>query len=107
MRYFFIVLVLALSSPCFADSSNSYPPPPPDGYVPNASTAIAIARAILIPIYGDSIPKDAAFKADRKGDVWYVHRALECPPPGVCLGGAENVLISAKDGQILSAYRHG
>ncbi|GAA0551966.1 hypothetical protein FHS83_001431 [Rhizomicrobium palustre] len=105
MRYLLIALAFAFTSPSFAFNEKDYPPPPSQGYVPDASTAIAIARSVLVPIYGDTVPKDAAFEAKREGDVWHVTRMRKCPPTGLCGGAVESVFLSTKDGRILAAFR--
>lgn len=77
---------------------------PPKGFVPDAATAIAIARAVLIPIYGAAkIRAEEPLMATRQGDVWNVHGTLHCGAAKLsdCLGGTAEVRLSAKDGRIL------
>ena len=46
---------------------------PPDGFVPTAQTAIGVAEAVLIPVYGkDQIESERPFKATLNGNVWLV-----------------------------------
>jgi len=72
-------------------------------YVPDAATAITIGRAVAIPIYGRKLVHyEEPFTATRKGDVWTVAGTLHCPPPGICAGGTVEVMLSAKDGRVLS-----
>jgi len=72
-------------------------------YVPDAATAIAIGRAVSIPIYGESrIATEEPLTATRKGDVWTVSGSFNCPPEEVCVGGTVQVTLCAKDGRILS-----
>ena len=72
-------------------------------YVPDAPTAIAIARAVSIPIYGTKlVDYEEPFTATRRGDVWTVLGSLNCPPKHICVGGTVEVTLSAKDGRILS-----
>ena len=76
---------------------------PSKGFVPDASTATAIARAVLIPIYGAvTIRSEEPLKAERHGTSWYVNGTLQCIPN--CLGGTAFVEISAKDGTILNVF---
>ena len=50
---------------------------PPNGFVPDAKTAISIARAILIPIYGaKQIAAEEPLKATLKDDLWIVSGSL-------------------------------
>lgn len=85
-----------------ADAQSGYVPP--KGFVPDAATATAIARAILIPIYGaEMIRGEEPLAASRQGDVWTVNGTLQCAVkrPALCVGGAATVRLSAKDGRIL------
>ncbi|WP_096359581.1 YbbC/YhhH family protein [Sulfuricaulis limicola] len=70
---------------------------PKDGLVPNAETAIKIAEAVWLPIYGDGIFKKKPFKARLVGDVWVVEGTL----PLEMVGGVPLAEISKKDGKIL------
>jgi len=46
---------------------------PKSGYAPDAATAIAIARAVLVSIYGlKTIQDEEPLRAELKGDVWTV-----------------------------------
>ena len=78
---------------------------PMEGFVPSAEVAQAIAEAVLFPVYGkETIISERPFKATLKGDVWIITGSVPCdnPPPGaVCPGGAAEVRISKKTGQIL------
>jgi hypothetical protein len=72
-------------------------------YVPDAATAIAIGRAVSIPIYGQKVvDSEEPFTATRKNDLWTVFGSFGCPPEEVCVGGPVTVTLSAKDGRILS-----
>jgi hypothetical protein len=66
-------------------------------YVPNAETAVKIAEAVLIPIYGEEIYKERPFTAEKSGDTWIVKGSL---PEGYA-GGVAEVEISMSDGKIL------
>jgi hypothetical protein len=78
---------------------------PPDGFVPTAQTAIAVAEAVLTPVYGkDQIESERPFKAVLNGNVWVVTGSVPChnPPPGAeCPGGAAEIRISKRTGQVL------
>jgi hypothetical protein len=74
---------------------------PNNGFVPDAKTAVAIARAILVPIYGrQTIASEEPLVAARRGDLWIVRGSLHCGAPA-CVGGTAEVKLSAKDGRIL------
>jgi hypothetical protein len=80
---------------------------PPAGFVPNAETAISIARAVLIPIYGaKAIQAEEPLTAERHGDVWVVEGTLPCPKGGSCVGGTAELQLSAKDGRILHVIHY-
>jgi len=78
---------------------------PKNGFVPTAYVAIAIAEAVLVPVYGKNvIESERPFHATLKGDLWIVTGTVPCedPPPGaVCPGGYAEVRISKKDGRIV------
>lgn len=71
---------------------------PKDGYVPNASTAISIAEAVLVPIYGkEQIEKQKPLNATLSEGVWMVSGTL---PEGM-MGGVAEIEISRQSGKIL------
>ncbi len=76
---------------------------PKNGFVPNAETAVRVAEAVLIPVYGEKqILSERPFKATLKRDVWRVDGTLHCGGPDVeCAGGTAEVRISKSSGQIL------
>ena len=74
---------------------------PKDGFVPNAETAVKVAEAVLVPIYGEKkISEERPFKATRQGDVWRVVGTLNCDSPN-CVGGTAVVRISKTTGEII------
>ncbi|HJT43499.1 MAG TPA: NTF2 fold immunity protein [Rhizomicrobium sp.] len=78
----------------------------PAALVPDAKTAISIARAVLTPIYGPQvIQAEEPLIAVRQDDVWVVRGTLNCPHEK-CLGGTAELKLSAKDGRILHVI-HG
>jgi NTF2 fold immunity protein len=71
---------------------------PPAGYVPDAKTAVRIAEAIWIPIYGaKTLADEKPFVATRRGDVWYVHGTMPKNTPG----GTAEAEIDTRSGRIL------
>src|ERR1700694_3852686 len=71
-------------------------------YVPNAETAIKIAEAVWLPIYGEKIYENKPFKAKLKNsNVWIVQGTLKND-----LGGVPYIEIQKKDCKILKVY-HG
>jgi hypothetical protein len=57
---------------------------PKAGFVPDVVTAVSIAEAVLIPVYGrDVVASERPFKAVLKGGVWVVTGTVPCEgPPG-------------------------
>jgi hypothetical protein len=89
---------------CAAGQSKSVSFIPKDGFVPDAATAVAVAEAVLVPVYGkDKILSERPFKAVLSGDKWIVTGSVPCDSPNIpCPGGAGEVQISKKSGQILN-----
>ena len=77
---------------------------PPNGYVPDEKTAIAVAEAILIPIYGEQdVSQEKPFHA--KLDAWNIWTVQGSLPRGRA-GGVATIKIQRKDGRVLSVS-HG
>ena len=77
--------------------------------MPDAKTAIAIAQAVLVPIYGaDTIRREQPFSAKLVAGVWVVTGTEDCGDPSVhrCPGGVAEAHIAKKDGRIIAAF-HG
>jgi len=87
---------------------------PPGGYVPDSKTAITIAEAVLIPVYGKKhIESERPFKATLEDDVWTVAGTLYCrdgkpatDKPPTCVGGVAVVQISKADARIISMIHY-
>jgi hypothetical protein len=94
-------MVLAVSASAFASESPSFKPGA--GFVPTADVAIAIAVAVLGPIYGkDSIEHETPFHARLVDGVWIVSGSLR---PGQ-VGGVAEARIAQLDGRVLGVV-HG
>lgn len=95
--YIFIsVFALFISSTVLAENAK-HTFVPEQGYVPDAKTAIKIAEAIWLPIYGERIYKKKPFVAKLQGETWVVQGNL----PSQMLGGVPIAEISKKTGEIL------
>jgi hypothetical protein len=71
---------------------------PKAGFVPDSTTAIAVAEAVLTPIYGrDTVQAERPYSAKLEGDVWTVTGFL----PQGHVGGTAIVRISKADAKIL------
>jgi len=96
-----IIRVIVLASVAMA-SLAAEPTPhsytPKDGFVPNESTAIAIAIAVWVPIYGaEAISKQRPYTATLVNGTWIVEGSL----PKQMVGGVARAEIAKKDGRIL------
>jgi hypothetical protein len=77
---------------------------PKSGYVPDSRTAVQVAEAVLIPVYGEKqIESERPFTATLKNGVWTVTGTFRCPEgtPASCAGGVAEVRISKDDARIL------
>jgi hypothetical protein len=71
---------------------------PAKGYVPDEATAIAIAVAVWVPIYGkENIEQKKPYIATLKDGIWYVAGSL----PAGWKGGVPEAEIRKDNGQIL------
>jgi NTF2 fold immunity protein len=81
---------------------------PKADYVPDSSTAVAIAEKVLIREYGvKKIASERPFTATLKGNVWTVAGSLHCSDgeggtTTICAGGVAVIRIKKSDGRILS-----
>ncbi|MBJ6727585.1 YbbC/YhhH family protein [Geomesophilobacter sediminis] len=76
---------------------------PPAGFVPDNDTAVKIAEAVAIPIYGKAkIEKEKPLSAELKGDVWTVTGTFHGNMFFGARGGVVIVEISKRDGRIIS-----
>jgi hypothetical protein len=108
VRLFVTILCFALCSlACLSQGL-----PPKQGYVPNAETAVKIAEAVLIPVYGGKqINSERPFKAVLKEHIWTVSGTLYCSDgkggtTTTCVGGTAEVQISKDDGRIISMMHY-
>lgn len=77
---------------------------PKSGFVPNRETAVRIAVAIWIPIFGErQIQSERPYNATLRSGVWTVTGSL---PKDSGPGGVALVKISKRDGRIL-LVEHG
>lgn len=73
-------------------------PEPALGFIPDKATAVQVAEAILVPIYGKQmVESERPFSAILKGNTWKVEGYLA---PGVD-GGVSEVWLDRRDGKIL------
>ncbi|ACL02909.1 hypothetical protein Dalk_1206 [Desulfatibacillum aliphaticivorans] len=77
---------------------------PENGYVPDEETAIRIAEAVWLPIYGPQIYQDKPFVAKLYGDEWLVKGTYVIPDDlnEIMRGGVPYAVIRKIDGKILA-----
>jgi len=89
---------LISTNPLLAQKEEKHNAIPEKGYVPDEDTAIKIAIAVWIPIYGkDKIENEKPYVAKLKDNVWHVQGSL----PKEMLGGVAIAEIDKKTGAIL------
>jgi hypothetical protein len=90
-----ISIILALRDPTAIAQID----PPANGFVPDADTAIKIAKAILLPIYGqERLQKWDHVAAIQSSETWEITLAQDYPRMA---GGAVIVILSRGDGRVL------
>jgi hypothetical protein len=93
-----------------ASQAQSYVPK--EGFVPDSATAVKIAEAVLIPVYGKKkIESERPFKATLENGVWTIDGTLRCPDgkggvTTMCVGGTAEVKLSKTDGHILNMIHY-
>lgn len=104
IKFLLLVALALFAGLCSSQSMKEGDAPHGPGYqprmgmVPNDDTAIRIAIAVLIPIYGaDAIRNQQPFVATLKGDTWTVVGTL----PKKRVGGVAEIRIAKVDGRIL------
>jgi len=97
---FWILGFLGLSTAFAQELPSTHNYKPPQGYVPDAATAIQIAIAVWSSIYGKAqINSEKPYTAALKGDVWTVSGSL--PRGTAVVGGVAIAEISKQNGTIL------
>jgi hypothetical protein len=76
----------------------------PPNLVPDAETAVAIAKVVLKPIYGRDFVNRKGFTAIERDGIWVVIGKSRLKPDKIAYGGTVEVRLSATDAKIL--YLH-
>jgi NTF2 fold immunity protein of polymorphic toxin system component len=98
-------IILLCAVLCVSGFGQGYKPK--SGFVPDSTTAVKIAEAVLIPVYGPKqIESERPFVARLKDGVWIVDGTLHCPGEKgenttSCDGGTAEVRIAKDDGRVL------
>ena len=72
---------------------------PSSGYVPDKETAIKIAEAVWLPVYGKKIYESTPFVAELKNGIWIVKGTVH-----YSFGGAPYLEIRREDCKIIKMY---
>lgn len=110
MKLGLIVALACLGLFSMSTGAANVPPKPPEippraGYVPDESTAIKIAEAILTPIFGErEVAAQRPFKARLVEERWIVTGSVEAPKGHVVFGGVLTAHISKQDGRIVDVF---
>jgi len=98
MNRHWLVAALILSAVCAAGAEETKWPK--EGFVPNAETAMKIAEAIWIPIYGDRVVNQKPYQVKLDGKNWIVQGTLQ---PNM-VGGTAVAVIAKQDGRVLQVF---
>jgi hypothetical protein len=91
-----LIAILAMMTNTPRADEHSYSPA--DGFVPDVATAVAIAEAILTPIYGRTqVEAERPFSASQKDGSWTVLGHLKTGQAG----GVAMVVIDKSTGRII------
>ena len=83
---------------CISAGQHELSDPKKDGYVPNEETAIRIAEAVWLPIYGEQIRDEKPFHATLLNDsIWVVEGTIK----NVSLGGTVYAEILKRNAKIV------
>ncbi len=92
-----LIASLLISNACLAGETAEHSVTPKDGFVPDEQTAIRIAEAVWIPIYGkEMIEAERPIQAILHNEVWIVEGTLHAQK-----GGVAEAEIAKKDGRII------
>jgi hypothetical protein len=95
-----IIICLPLIFGFTMSNELSVPKEPKECFVPNEKTAIMVAEAIWLPIFGDDIYKYKPFKAKLiDGRTWKVYGTVH-----TAKGGSPFAIIQMSDCKIIKVY---
>jgi len=96
-----LTLCLVLLNLSFPMETNAQYNPP--DYVPDQKTALTIAEAVMVPIYGERVLKQRPFKVTLVDGRWIIKGTLHCPKDRYCNGGTVHLEINKKTAEVLKA----
>jgi NTF2 fold immunity protein len=98
MRILYILAFALFAGSAHAQGTAKHSYVPPRGFVPDSTTAVRIAGAVWISIYGEeTIADERPFIAKLRNGVWTVHGSL----PRGNIGGVAEAEISKRSGRII------
>lgn len=100
----FLICIAFVFAVVFAINSIRFPSVVREvGTVPDEQTAIRIAEAVWLPIYGDVIYEELPFEAKLIPfvKIWYVHGSIPEDQIGLTVGGVVEIGIRQSDGKII------
>ena len=99
------LIILTCSVWIFVHEKGSKPleyNPQPNGFVPDAITAIKIAEIIGTPIFGKNLNDYKPYQDDLKNDsIWHVYGLPKKTWTYIQIGGCPDFEIQKKDGKVL------
>jgi hypothetical protein len=99
LQHVLLVCSLVVATPALAQQADPQSYKPPKGFVPDSATAVRIAVAVWIPIYGDSlIRSEEPYVATLANGVWTVTGTL---PRQYNKGGVAIAKIAKRDGRVI------
>jgi len=95
----FLALAIAFTFGCSINKHLGYIPK--EGFVPNETSAIKIAEAVWLPIYGEKVYQNKPYKVKLEKGVWIIEGSL---PSEFTQGGVPYIEIQKIDGKIIKLY---
>jgi hypothetical protein len=97
----YLVIPLMVFLGLFSQTIMEWTYQPKEGLVPDEETAIKIAEAIWVPIYGESVLDNKPYNVTLQGDsLWIIVGSLE---KGAC-GGVPYIHIMKSDCRIIRVF---
>ena len=92
-------LVTLMGGFAFAQTSSR-----PERMVPDATTAIDVAKVVLKALYGRDFLRRKVFTATEREGIWIIVGQPKLPPDRTAMGGVTEVSMRSADAQITSIH---
>ena len=97
----FLVFLLTVTIVLSVKGTPAKKPLPSQGVVPDEATAVRIAEAVFLPIFGDEeVAKFRPYHAQLKDGIWTVYGTLQRG----ALGGTPQLTIQKRDGKVTEVW---